>query len=137
MGILKAENDSLVKETAVYNVNDLFTSSDMLFQDNNISTAHNGWPAHFSTIFDDAICNGQSYTFTVETRQRQYSKDRPFVVIELQHISEDFYKYLKALEIYNLSANDIYAEPQYIPSNITNGIGIFGSLTATRHTLYF
>jgi hypothetical protein len=41
------------------------------------------------------------------------------------------------LELYNCSANDIYAEPIRIHSNIKNGTGIFGSLTGTRYTLFF
>lgn len=120
-------------------VNDLFSSTDILFEDKNISVSHNGWPVFFSNVFDDTICDGASYEFTVEIRQRQSSDEDvvPYVVIELQQISEAFYKYLKAIEIFNCSASDIYAEPVRIPSNVEGGIGIVGSLTGNRHILYF
>ncbi len=122
---------------SIYYVNDLFTSYDIVFEDKNLSVSYNGWAAYFSNVFDDSIFDGTTYDFTIETRQRTSNYFRPYVVVNLQQISEDYYKYLKTLELYNCSANDIYAEPIRIHSNIKNGTGIFGSLTGTRYTLFF
>ncbi len=116
-------------------VKDIFSSDDILFVDNNISVSINGWPEHFSNVFDDSLFDGKEYTFAVESRQR--SAAYSWVEIELQHISEDLYKYLKSVELAQCSTNDIYAEPVNIFSNVGNGYGILGSLSGRKFYLQF
>ncbi len=116
-------------------VKDIFSSDDILFVDNNISVSINGWPKHFSNVFDDSLFDGKEYTYAVESRQR--SAAYSWVEIELQHISEDLYKYLKSVELAQCSTNDIYAEPVNIFSNVGNGYGILGSLSGRKYYLQF
>lgn len=115
--------------------NDIFFSNDILFLDNNMSASINGWPKYFSNVFDDSLFDGKEYKFTVETRQRNNLYN--WVEIDLQHISADFYKYLKSIELAQCSTNDIYAEPVKIFSNVENGYGILGSLTSKKFILKF
>ena len=77
----------------------------------------------------------KEYSFTVESRQRD--AEYKWVEIELQHVSEDFYKYLKSIELAQCSANDIYAEPVNIFSNVENGYGILGSLSGSKYCILF
>ena len=114
---------------------DIFSSDDILFIDKNVSTSINGWPEHFSNVFDDSLFDGKEYSFTVESRQRD--AEYTWVEIELQHVSEDFYKYLKSIELAQCSANDIYAEPVNIFSNVENGYGILGSLSGSKYCILF
>ncbi len=126
-GPLSADNWAIVK--------DIFSSDDILFVDNNVSVSINGWPEHFSNVFDDSLFDGKEYTFTVESRQRSVAYS--WVEIELQHISEDLYKYLKNVELAQCSTDDIFSEPVNIFSNVENGYGVLGSLSGTKYVLYF
>ena len=115
--------------------NDIFASNDILFFDNSISKSIEGWPKHFSNVFDDRLFDGKSYIFTIESRQRKGLFN--WIEIDLQHISYDFYKYLKSIELAKCSTNDIHSEPVKIYSNIENGYGVFGSLTSNKYIIHF
>lgn len=112
---------------------DIFSSNDMIFRDERISENSHFPQKYFSNIFDDRLFNGKEYTFTVETRMR--SGENPYMVIELQTLSRDFFNYLKNLETGNGNSSDPFAESFSIPSNVTGGTGIVGALVPDRHII--
>jgi len=56
----------------------------------------------------------------------------PRVMVELQAITPEFYRYLKSVELYRVTESDAFSEPIQIYSNVKNGWGIFGSLSSQR-----
>ena len=56
----------------------------------------------------------------------------PRVLLELQAITPDYYKYLKSVEFYNDSQEDKESSVG-IYYNVQNGFGIFGALSYDRH----
>ena len=56
----------------------------------------------------------------------------PQVMVELQAISPEYYRYLKSVELYRVSESDAFTEPVQIYCNVQNGWGIFGSLSSQR-----
>ncbi|MBL7726380.1 MAG: DUF4249 domain-containing protein [Dinghuibacter sp.] len=58
---------------------------------------------------------------------------RPF--IELMHITESQYRYLKSRQVYNNAADNPFAEPALVYTNITNGYGVLGIQTTVRDSI--
>ena len=112
---------------------DIFTSSDMIFRDERLTVGTHYRPAYFSNVFDDQLFDGREHTFTVESRMR--SGENPYMVIELQALSRDFFNYLKTMEVYDITDSDPFAESFAIPSNVTGGTGIVGALVPDRHII--
>lgn len=112
---------------------DIFSSNDMIFHDERISGNSHFPQKYFSNIFDDRLFNGKEHTFTVETRMRDGKN--PYMVVELQALSLDFFNYLKNLEPGNGNSSDPFAESFAIPSNVTGGTGIVGALIPDRHII--
>jgi hypothetical protein len=134
-----------------YAMQDVFYSTDALFVDNRLNSNFGGWPAYFSNIFDNTLLTND-YIFTIDSPR--YVEDKnlgwtehyesyisgkfynpPTVMVELQALTKDLYKYLKSMELYRLSSTDEYAEPVHIHGNVKNGWGIFGALSYDRHVL--
>ena len=139
---------------------DIYFSDDELFVDNRLSKSFGGWPAFFSNVFDNSLFKGTDRVFTLDspkTSSRWYSEyagynrsyelnywekyllkadeapDLPSqVMVELQAISPELYRYLKSVELYRVMENDAFSEPVQIYSNVKNGWGIFGSLSYQR-----
>ena len=125
---------------------DIFFSEDELFLDSRLNTNFGGWPAFFSNVFDDELLKGGEYTFVVDSpkpvvQETQYEMHElfpngewiePQVMVELQAISPEYYRYLKSVELYRVSESDAFTEPVQIYSNVQNGWGIFGSLSSQR-----
>ncbi len=141
------ENGQWVRTVySAYVLQDIYFSNDGLFTDNRLTQGFGGWPAYFSDVFDGASAAGRS--FTVDSPKAYVSPDAidlnkalrgkipeiaPRVMVELQAISPDLYKFLKAMQLYRISGDDRDAEPVLIPSNVQNGWGIFGALSYDRH----
>lgn len=80
--------------------------------------------------------DGQSYTFTVDTRLRR--GDDYGVSVELQSITKDLYFYLKSFMYFNTAdIDDPYAETIQIYSNVDNGWGILGATDGERQVIRF
>ena len=139
-----------------YSMQDIFFSTDELFMDNRLTTNFGGWQAGFSNVFDNSLINGKSYTFTVESPKIKYSSpsstigiidsttvisDKPQlparVMVELQAISPELYRYLKSMQVYRIIQNERDAEPVQIYSNVQNGWGILGALSYDRHCVEY
>lgn len=131
---LKVRNISnLLAEFNYFYATDIFTSSDMIFRDERLTVGTHYRPAYFSNVFDDQLFDGREHTFTVESRMR--SGENPYMVIELQALSRDFFNYLKIMEVYDITDSDPFAEGFSIPSNVTGGTGIVGTLVPDRHII--
>ncbi|MCR4765112.1 MAG: DUF4249 domain-containing protein [Bacteroidaceae bacterium] len=134
---------------------DVFFSTDPLFVDARLNNNFGGWPAYFSNVFDNSLMQGKDYTFTLDSpkpnlhftpyRARDQrsgeiiyeskiigAEFEPRVMVELQAITPDFYRYLKSAELYRVTQNDAFSEPLQIYSNVTQGWGIFGSMSSQR-----
>lgn len=138
-----------------YAMQDVFYSADALFVDNRLNSNFGGWPAYFSNIFDNTLLTND-YTFIVDSPKYMlyqtggfidFYEDQktkpgrfyysPKVMVELQAITKDLYRYYKSMELYRISSSDEFAEPVKIHSNVKNGWGIFGALSYDRHLLEF
>lgn len=115
--------------------NDIFSSADIIFKDEQLTKENRGWPAYFSNVFSDQLFNGREYEFTVESRLRKGTAGSNYVVVELQSITGDLYSYLKSVMLYRITPQDSYTEPIMIYSNIEGGWGIFGGVSTDRHII--
>lgn len=154
-GVITDEPDSLVNEGEIweneehrkhYIMQDIFFSEDELFLDSRLNTNFGGWPPFFSNVFDDKLLKGGEYTFVVDSpkpvvQETQYEMHElhpngewvPMqVIVELQAISPELYRYLKSVELFRVSSIDVFSEPIQIYSNVKDGWGIVGSLTSHR-----
>ena len=134
---------------------DVYFSSDQLFVDTRLNQNFGGWPAYFSNVFDNSLISGKDYTFTLDSPKpnehfgRSSAQDgttgemifetklvgdefTPRVMVELQAISPELYRYLKSVELYRVSESDAFSEPIQIYSNVKHGWGIFGSIASHR-----
>ncbi|MBR3626909.1 MAG: DUF4249 domain-containing protein [Bacteroidaceae bacterium] len=133
-----------------YAMQDIFFSTDELFIDNRLTTNFGGWQAGFSNVFDNKLMSGRDYSFVVESPKQRNTwpsygritseteiSDKPLlparVMVELQALSPELYRYLKSVELYRITVSDDYAEPIQIYSNVQNGWGILGALSYDRH----
>ena len=136
---------------------DVYFSEDPLFVDPRLNMNFGGWSAYFSNVFDNALMQGTDYSFTLDSpkpdshfvaskaydsntgelifeNKQVYDKAEfdPRVMVELQAITPEFYRYLKSVELYRVTESDAFSEPIQIYSNVKNGWGIFGSLSSQR-----
>ncbi|MDO4185210.1 MAG: DUF4249 family protein [Bacteroidales bacterium] len=118
--------------------------------------------AYTNAFANNTFC-GQGHTFSLEIKKPQYywlgtnispeTKDTfkdyygrdkiedayripPRVLVELQAITPDYYKYLKSMEDYIDTFNDKESATG-IFHNVQNGFGIFGALSYDRHFVEF
>lgn len=136
---LKVRNYAMVKDgfgSVYYKHNDIFTSADVIFKDEQLPVGYRGWPAYFSNVFSDQLFNGREYEFTVESRLREGDEGTNYVVVELQSITRELYNYIKSTMLYRITPQDSYTEPIMIYSNVENGWGIFGGISTDRHVVY-
>ena len=154
-GMITDEPDVLVNEGEIwenddhrkhYIMQDIFFSEDELFLDSRLNTNFGGWPAFFSNVFDDELLKRGDYTFVGDSpkpvvQETQYEMHElhpngewvPMqVIVELQAISPELYRYLKSVELFRVSSIDAFSEPIQIYSNVKDGWGIVGSLTSHR-----
>jgi len=148
-------NDNPYTYYTRYLMQDIFYSNDELFVDNRLNANFGGWPAYFSNVFDNTLLTND-YTFTVYSPKYELWKTGgmsehyeelkvkpgtfyypPAVMVELQAITPDLYRYLKSMELYRITANDDFSEPVHIYGNVKNGWGIFGSLSYDRHMVAY
>ncbi|MDO4186715.1 MAG: DUF4249 domain-containing protein [Bacteroidales bacterium] len=139
---------------AFYAIQDIYFSDDDIFEDKRLSSGFGGWPAYFSNVFDNTLINGTECTFTIDSpkpnhftiygfntkgkdqiiHQQIYEPDVPArVMVELQALSPELYRYLKSVELFRITENDAFSEPVQIYSNVQNGWGILGALSYDRH----
>ena len=116
-----------------YCVSDVFTSTDPIFHDSQLVKGYGSWEPYFSNVFDDHLIDGNRYTINVHSRKRAESPS--YTIIELQSISRDLYYFLKSMQLYRISTDDVYSTPIGIYGNIDNGWGIFGSVSKNTYVI--
>ena len=127
------ENSTIIG--SIYTACDVFTSADPVFYDQALFQGYGSWEAYFSNVFDDTLFDGQDYTITVNSRKRSATPN--YIILELQSISKDFYYFLKSMQVYRISTEDVYSTPVSLYCNIADGWGILGSLSYDRHIIYY
>ena len=98
-----------------------------------------------SLLFSDKTFQGELKTLTIHTRLRQsvgsfYGFVPQEVKITLRHVSEDYYFYKTKMydHLYTQEEDILYGvgEPQELHSNITNGLGVFGSYNSSVNIMF-
>ena len=117
-----------------YSYDDTFTSPDIIFHDGQLAKDDGGWEPYMTNVFDDHLFDGTDHTFTLDTRLTRGMNKR--IILELQSISKDLYLYLKSMQIYERSSDDVFASPVSIYTNVRNGWGVFGSMSSYPQTIY-
>ena len=119
-----------------YQIWDFYLSSDPIFRDERLVSEWGAWPAFFSDVFDDSLINGDSYEFEVRTYVLGYrSGNLPIYEVSLQSITEDYYRYLKSMQLYRITRADTYSEGVYIHSNNEGGWGLLGGISGEVHRI--
>ena len=120
--------------TDTYHVWDFYLSSAPIFRDERLTSVWGAWPAFFSDVFDDSLINGDSYEFEIKTYVINFNDDYyPTYEVSLQSITEDYYHYLKSMQLYRISRSDTYSEGIYIHSNNEGGWGLLGGISGEVH----
>ena len=126
---------SHVRDT-YYQIWDFYLSSDPIFRDERLTSKWGAWPSFFSDVFDDSLMNGDSYEFEIKTYVLGYTFDElPIYEVSLQSITEDYYRYLKSMQLYRISKSDTYSEGVYIHSNNEGGWGLLGGISGEVHRI--
>lgn len=88
-------------------------------------------------FFSDALFEGQTYDLSVWIDEWLLSSNQinKFEII-LYALSEEYYQYLVTNKAYQNANDNPFAEPVQVYSNITNGLGIFGSQSEALITIY-
>ena len=90
---------------------------------------------HKEAIFNDDLFHGQRHTFDFEIeyainlREREVEVERSIRVVFMA-VSEDYFLYRKTVKLQNSVADNPFAEPVHVHSNMTGGPGIFAGFRA-------
>ena len=121
---------------SIYGSWDTYLSTDPIFRDERLTSAWGAWPAYFSNVFDDSLINGEAYEFEVKTYILGFMSTKlPIYEVSLQSITEDYYRYLKSMELYRISRTNTYSEGVYIHSNNEGGWGLLGGISGEVHRI--
>lgn len=126
------ERDTTYSGMVTKEIWDAYHSSAPIFRDERLTSNWDIWPAYFSNVFDDALINGKSYEFEVKAYALGFLFDDvwPSYEVSLQSITEDYYRYLKSLQLYKISnLNTTFSEGVYIHSNNEGGWGLLGGIS--------
>ena len=116
---------------------DTYQSIDPIFRDERLTSTWGAWNAYFSNVFDDSLIDGESYELNIQTYiltdSDFYNHPWPTYEVSLQSITEDYYRYLKSMELYRISRTNTYSEGIYIHSNNEGGWGLLGGISGEVH----
>lgn len=78
----------------------------------------------------DALFNGRDKELKLYANSQYLQPsfngtDTLYPYIELYHVTEAYFRYLKSYEVYNNTKDNPFAEPVNVYSNVSNGYGIF------------
>jgi len=90
-------------------------------------------------IFSDSFFEGKEAILDLSTIRFENSSGTPlkYYTVRLNHISKEYYLYLKTYLLQKQTEGDPYAQPVMVENNIQNGYGIFCGLTTTTKTVVF
>lgn len=122
---------------SLYSAFDIYQSSDPIFRDERLVSDWGAYEAYFSDVFDDKMINGKQHEFDIVTYALHLpdKKLEAIIYVSLQSITEDYYLYLKSLQLYRLSTINTYGEPVYIHTNNEGGWGMLGALSGEVHRI--
>ncbi len=86
-------------------------------------------------IFSDEIINGENYSFTGKLHKGSLYQRENKITFELHSLSPEAYKYYKSVHQHYYNSGDPFAEPVIVFTNITDGIGIFGSSSVYKDSI--
>ena len=86
-------------------------------------------------FFSDASLNGQMITFKARKYNYEF-EDSGFFKIQVKSLSEDASKYKVSYAKYLEVQGSPFAEPVQVYSNIEDGFGIFGGISAVKDTIW-
>jgi len=89
-------------------------------------------------IFSDELIAGKEYALTLELNHRQPDTDYyefSLFYFELQSITEDLYMYLRTSSAHMQTNDAFVTEPVLVYTNIENGLGVVGAMSASTVTL--
>lgn len=111
---------------------DAFFTNDPLLYDASIKKSFGAWQAYTTDLFTNKTFKNGSYLLTLQSRYPYTSSGnfnkRRFIQVQLEPISFDLMNYLSSLYRIRTASSDYFSEPQSLASNITGGVGIFGSI---------
>lgn len=82
-------------------------------------------------LISDSDFDGQNKKIEIQLNTYEDSK---YFVVELFHISKEYYNYYKTLQTQGSTQDDIFAEPTQIYTNIEGGLGVFaGASLSTQY----
>ena len=93
--------------------------------------------------FSDKVINGQKYSLTISIPERGWYidslKTRIFpkltADLKLYSITEEYFKYIQTLNLYNAKFGNPLTEPVLVYSNITGGYGIFAGAAVSSKSI--
>jgi len=86
-------------------------------------------------LFNDINFDGQTKNIEVQINNYLYSNDFKYFVVELFHISKEYYNYYSTVQTQGKTQQDIFTEPTQIYSNIDGGLGVFAGATLTTSSI--
>jgi len=86
-------------------------------------------PGDHGMFFSDKLFDGKSFrmNFSIPDYYFNNSSDTAALYIRFKSLDEHFYRYIKKLEMHYYAQDDFLATPVQMYSNISDGLGIFGS----------
>jgi hypothetical protein len=89
-------------------------------------------------VFSDKVINGKRYSLNLTIGyQAHYSDVRSVIYFHLYSISENYFKYIRTLNLFNAKFGKPLSEPVQVFSNITGGYGIFAGAAVSCDSLVF
>lgn len=88
-------------------------------------------------VFSDKVINGKTYSLTLPISGSTTNGPREVIYFRLYSISENYYKYIRTLNLYNAKHGKPLSEPVQVFSNITGGYGIFAGAAVSCDSLVF
>lgn len=88
-------------------------------------------------VFSDELINGKTYNLKFNADYYSFFGDTNKVYIQLKSISKELFLYFRSLQAHFNNQGDPFAEPVMVYTNVTNGLGIFGSQSIYSDSLIF
>ena len=88
----------------------------------------------FSSMFSDDLFDGETVTFDVALNRYAVlsGTEESEVLLNLQTLSEETYRYLQSWNPDFTTTMDIYAEPNYVYTNVDGGTGLVGAMADSK-----
>ena len=87
-----------------------------------------GWHGR-APFFKDTLFDGQTHEIEL-TELSSQSAYRDRLLLQVLHISEDYYEYLKTARLHEETRDNPFAEPLSVHGNVENGYGIFAGYSS-------